>query len=386
MKVGEKNLTHGVQDICANELLAWAKHPMARTYTGGVVFHPGREVPEDCYNTWTGFVVNPLQNDALLERIRYHIKHIVCSDSEALYKYLLNWIAYTMQYPDKPAGAAIVLRGEKGSGKGTLGHFLRAIWGVHGLHISSARFLVGNFNSHLADTCFLFADEAFYSGDKQHEGVLKALITEPTIIVERKGIDAVSQPNYLKIFMSTNADFAVPASKDERRYCVMDVASPRINDRQYFNELHADCASKEVQAAFLYEMLNMDLTGWHSGDIPDSKGLRDQRYHSMDSLRKWVVDALLKGEFVTPSLADPPWATELSSESLFNAYIFYCERAKVSEHRRVTQCLMGAYLGKVFKSVQIGAKRQRGYSFGSLEHTIKCFEDHEKVCLAELVK
>jgi len=88
--------------------------------------------------------------------------------------------------------------------------------------------------------------------------------------------------------MATNAEFAVPASRDERRYCVFDVSSSHIGNTDYFNTLHEDCKSQEVQAAFLFEMLNTDLTGWHAGDIPDSEGLRAQRYHSMNSVQKWL--------------------------------------------------------------------------------------------------
>jgi hypothetical protein len=43
---------------------------------------------------------------------------------------------------------------------------LKNIWGNHGLYVSNAKHLVGNFNAHLSDVCFLFADEAFYSGTK----------------------------------------------------------------------------------------------------------------------------------------------------------------------------------------------------------------------------
>jgi hypothetical protein len=334
-----------------------------------------------------GFPVEPVRDIALLVDIHYHIKYVVCAGNNELYEYLLKWIAYTFQHPDKPAGAAIVLRGLKGCGKGTLGHFLRAIWGIHGLHISNPKHLVGNFNSHLSDICFLFADEAFYSGDKQHEGVLKALITEPTIMIERKGIDAVSQPNYLKIFMSTNADFAVPASRDERRYCVIDVSSSHIGNRDYFKTLHKACASQEVQAAFLFEMLNTDLTGWHTGDIPDSIGLRAQRYHSMNSVQKWVVDSLLNKSFGSSSEemeCGEEWKTEMSSKDLFCNYTAYCKNAKTSEFRLFEQCKMGEYLGKVFKSIRIGNKQLRGYNFGTLEAAILKFEAHEKISLNEL--
>ncbi len=238
IKIDQKAYLNGtIKDTYANHFLAWAKHPRAKTYTAGAGFLPGQKAPKDYFNTWEGFALEPKQNNGLLKPIHYHLEHIVCGDNAELYVYLQKWLAYGFQWPGKQAGTAIVLRSEKGSGKGTLGHFLRSIWGVHGLHISSAKYLVGNFNSHLAETCFLFADEAFFSGIKEHESVLKSLITEPRLTIERKGVDMISQPNYLKILMTANSDYVVPASRDERRYCVFDVISDRIGDTVYFDAL-----------------------------------------------------------------------------------------------------------------------------------------------------
>ena len=40
---------------------------------------------------------------------------------------------------------------------------------------------MGNFNAHLRDAIVVFADEAFLVDDKEAEGVLKAMITEPEL-------------------------------------------------------------------------------------------------------------------------------------------------------------------------------------------------------------
>lgn len=218
VKVGERVLKNGeVVDKLENPIIAWVYHEDSIAYRNGVVFLPGSKAPEGYFNTWSGFKVEPIPNLQLLKRLKSHLKQVVCKGNKKLFRYLVRWIAYSFQHPDRPIGTAIVLRGEKGSGKGSLGHFLRIIWGKHSLHISNSKHLVGSFNGHLADVCFLFADEAFFSGDKQHEGVLKAIITEPVITIERKGIDAIQQLNFLKILMATNADYAVPATSDERR-------------------------------------------------------------------------------------------------------------------------------------------------------------------------
>lgn len=384
IKTAEKKVRGETVNVYANLLMAWQKHPKSKAYTGGVVFLPGKKAAPNYFNTWRGFSVEPKQNDSLLGNIYGHMEKVVCGGYQDLYQYLLKWIAYTIQNPDKPAESAIVLRGEKGSGKGIIGRLLCWLWGNHGLHIANAKHLVGNFNGHFADRCFIFADEAFFSGDKQHEGVLKALVTEPTVIIERKGIDAVAQPNYIKIFMATNSDFAVPASRDERRYCVLDVSSSHIGDRDYFTALHHDCVSKDAQAAFLYAMQHTDLTGWHPGDIPDSTGLRAQRFHSMDSVQKWVLDALLNDSFGIPAHGDY-WQTELNSNELFTQYVAWCDITKAGEYRRLQQCQMAKYLGLVFsKKMHVGGRNKRGYYFGTIEEATIAFETYEKINLLEL--
>jgi len=384
IKTGEKELANGtIKEIYDNHASAWHKHFNSNSATGGIVFLPGRKAPVNYFNTWQGFSVEPKKNSALLNPIYYHMKEVVCDGHQDLYDYLTKWIAYTVQNPDKPGGAAIVLRGLKGCGKGSLGRLLKYIWGTHGMQITNATHLVGKFNGHFNDVCFLFADEAFYSNDKQHEGVLKGLITEEKIIVERKGIDACEQPNYLKILMATNSTWAVPVSKDERRYFVSDVSSKHINDKPYFNKLHTAIESADVQAAFLFDMLQVDLTGWHTGDIPESIGLRAQRYHSMDSVQKWVIDSLINGSF---NVMGDYWNDELSSDELYSSYMNWCDTAKTDKYGRSAQCVLSAYLGKVFiKKIHIeGVRGKRGYVFGKLEDAISRFEEYEKVKLTEL--
>ncbi|MDP2903647.1 MAG: hypothetical protein Q8N96_11165 [Methylovulum sp.] len=130
IKVGEKKDKNGkIVDVLENPVIAWVFHPASRSYPNGVVFLPGKDVGEGCFNTWRGFKVSPHKNRAILKRIKLHLKHVVCDDDKKLFQYLIRWMAYTFQFPDKPAGTAIILRGEKGCGKGTLGHFLRKIWG-----------------------------------------------------------------------------------------------------------------------------------------------------------------------------------------------------------------------------------------------------------------
>src|SRR5262249_45446412 len=153
------------------------------------------------------------------------ICNVLANGDKKAADYILRWLAWSVQHPDELAEAALVLRGWKGSGKGVFGHAIRIIFGEHGLHISNQAHLTGKFNGHLRSCLFLCGDEAFWAGDKQEEGVLKSLITEKTLLIEQKGIDAVQWLNRLHILMSANAEWVVPASHDERRYAVFDVSN-----------------------------------------------------------------------------------------------------------------------------------------------------------------
>jgi hypothetical protein len=181
----------------------WLSHPDRKQYIGGVIFDPsGTPSPPDVLNLWTGFAIKPEPGDWSL--LRAHICDVICSGNEAWDRYLMGWQARMVQHPAEQGEVAVVMRGEEGTGKGTLAKVLLHILGQHGIAISNSRHLTGNFNAHLRDALFLFPDEAFFTGDPQHIGVLKSLITEPYLTIEGKNQNVVQSPNFLHIMMASN--------------------------------------------------------------------------------------------------------------------------------------------------------------------------------------
>jgi hypothetical protein len=51
------------------------------------------------------------------------------------------------------------------------------------------------------DSMLKFADEALYAGDKQHEGILKGLITEGSLLIEAKYRTPVMAANLLHLLV-----------------------------------------------------------------------------------------------------------------------------------------------------------------------------------------
>ena len=350
--------------ILKNEAVAWLEHKKRLQYTDGIVFEPsqytnGIEKPATIcgnkLNLWQGYSIKPKQHGGALERIYSHIQDVICSGDNDCNEYLLNWIARCFQYPNKNGQVAVALKGEKGCGKSTLGKFIKSIFGQYALQVTTPKHLIGNFNAHMADCCFLFADEVFFAGDKAHENILKGLITEPTLMIERKGVDAVEMPNRIKLLMASNNDWIAPASKDERRYFVLDVSSEKIPDKAYFKALHRDIDNQDVQAAFLYEMLHRDISEFHVGKIPDTKALQHQRAQSLDSFGKYWLDVLQRGVIFETQhniIELRYWIEKPATDLIRAGYEQWINKNKIQQFGIVSRETMGRHLASWYGAKQ----------------------------------
>ncbi|WP_051558765.1 bifunctional DNA primase/polymerase [Allorhizobium undicola] len=270
----------------------WLASPRRRKYSG-IVMDPERRRGGDKLNLWRGWSVTPKAGDWSL--MRELIERVLCCGERAYFEYVLRWIAFMFQHPGTSPEAAIAFRGKEGTGKSTLGRALMAISGAHGLTVSSPAQFAGRFNSHLRNVAFLFADEAFWPGNKEAEGVLKQLVTEPVIAYEGKGADIVSGRNLVHLMMASNNEWIVPAGLDARRFAVFDVSDERRNDKAFFAALNNQMANGG-HAAMLHDLLALDLTGWHpSRGIPQTQALAEQKALSLDPAAKWWMEVLDRG-------------------------------------------------------------------------------------------
>jgi hypothetical protein len=265
----------------------------ARRYDD-LVFIPGAG-PEigSQLNLWRGFGILPQKGNRPL--MRAHMREVMAGSNEEQDNYNFRWIAWAVQNPGQQAEVALVFRGLKGTGKGTLGNALCRIFGPHGLQVSDKKHLIGTFNMHMSQCAFLFADEAYWPGDKDGEGALKRLITEPTLTIEPKGLDLFTVPNNLHVMIAGNEEWITPASGDERRFAVNEVSDSRRGDAQYFTGLYDEMKNGGL-AAMLYDLQTCDLDGWHPrNDVPQTAGLLKQKALSRRGVDRLVELIALDG-------------------------------------------------------------------------------------------
>ena len=89
----------------------WISHPNREERE--VIFDPkappGISVPGK-YNLWGGFAVTPKKVTGRQRRIMRHLFEVICQSDRPKFKYLISWLAWAVQNPDRNPQTAIVSR------------------------------------------------------------------------------------------------------------------------------------------------------------------------------------------------------------------------------------------------------------------------------------
>lgn len=308
----------------------WRLHPKRRQ-VDKMVFDPSREEIPNVLNLWQGFSV-PATPGEKHEQYLNHLFTNICSGNQENFDYLLNWMARAIQRPAEQGHVAVVLQGGKGAGKGTAVKWFGKLFGRHFLHLANSTHLTGTFNYHLRDACIVFADEAFFVGDKKNQSTLKTLITEDSIAVERKGVDLEVLPNYIHLIMASNDEHVVQATGDERRYFMLKVGEGKIQDTGYFGEIEAEMLSGGL-SNLLYFLQTRDISKFQVRDVPKTTALHDQMDLSMSVIENWWFEKLDQG-YTYEFEKVPKWHRSVWKIQLFRDYLEYSHMVTRSGYKK----------------------------------------------------
>jgi len=274
----------------------WLTHPERREYTS-VDFLPTQETPDNVFNMWKGFAVQPKGGIEDIPLFYELIEEVICSGNKQWALYLRSWLAHMVQCPKEKPGVAVVLRSDaQGVGKSRFAEYVGSLLGRHFRTVTQGRHIHGNFNSHLKDTLMLFGDEAVWGGGRSTESILKQLITEPNMMIEMKGKDVFEVRSYLRLMLATNSEWAAPVSLTDRRYFVLDVSNSRKNDHDFFKQLIYE-QNNGGREALLQVLMDFDLSDFEVRSIPETPARLDQKFLSMKMIQKWWFDVLCDEDF-----------------------------------------------------------------------------------------
>ncbi|MGC3938752.1 DUF5906 domain-containing protein [Roseobacter sp. EG26] len=363
----------------------WLQHRLAAHYHE-MDFDPSLPPGHNghVWNMWRGFAVNPKPGD--WSNLKAHILENVCGGNHDYCNWMLNWMALGVQEPSLVIGTAPVLKGLPGTGKGVLANAYGHIWKPHFVSITKDDHVRGRFNQHLEGRRFVYVDEAIFGGDRKNAGVIKTMLTEPQIMIERKGVDPFLLDNHMIFMVTSNESSVVPADIGDRRWQVFEVSDERREDKAYFSEIMKQMKAGGYEA-MLHELLKRDVT-----EGPDPRKtirtpeLFDQIIQAQGPEEKYIYQVLDAGYLPQPNApGNGPGITTIAA--------MYSEMKRTHPGAQfVHETLFGRDLGKMFsnlRKVQSGkfitgysklgepmVERSMRYHFPPLLDCRKMFEDY----------
>lgn len=348
---------------------AWMSDRERRSYRG-IEFWPMTGVNDASgragyLNLWSGWAVQPAPKLNGYAVFRDHMLTNVCRGDEKLFRWVFAFFAHMVQRPRERLGVAIVMRGVMGSGKTKVGEVFGSLCPRHYFLVDDPRYVVGQFNAHMASCLLLQADEAVWAGDKAAEGRLKGLVTSPIQQIEAKGVDPIRLMNFVRLIMTSNEDWVVPAGKDERRFCVLDIDPRCAQQHEYFREMDEEL-NRGGREALLADLLDFDLDSVNLRKIPRTGALLEQKIRSFDSVEMWWYEALQRGAIVRDGEA---WPSAVQKSQLVDDYIAAAERIGIK--RKAAETELGMKLAKLVPGLR--SEKVTVYDDAGISRRRHCF-------------
>jgi hypothetical protein len=179
----------------------------------------------------------------------------------------------------------------------------------------------------------------------------------------------------------------VPATFDERRFCVLNVSPHMARERSYFTALRKEMVGGG-RAALLHHLQTIDLGGFDVRNPPMTEGLRDQKLQSQKNIERWWYEVLIAGDLPSGGMGTfddedegVPWSRPISvgRTALRAAY-----REWMKDHRFEGSVLGEAAFGHRLKTLvpsirsarpRCGGDRQRVYEIPPLNLCREMFEN-----------
>ena len=205
-----------------------------REYRGITIDTDGPEAINEKINLWRGYGVTPSKCTA--KRFEDYLKAVYPKEWE----YIRNWSAWTIQNPDKRTNVALFLiSSTQGTGKSTLGHILRKLFGSHAVKVSRSKDLTGDFTAHLASALFVHGDEILFRGNRAGADTLKTMITDDTMRLEAKGVASFEADNRLSMLLTSNHEHAAHISPSDRRYAFVEAGDALAGNKTFWTSFYS---------------------------------------------------------------------------------------------------------------------------------------------------
>ena len=217
----------------------WFKDKQIKTYKNIDFIPRGKYCPDTTFNLFNGFKIERFRTnekksfDYILDAL------MLCSgDNEDMYNYLLKYIAHLIQNPAILPGVSLVIRGQQGTGKTSFWENLgkNLLGRKYLLQSTSPDHILGKFSSNHNKLLVMMEEVEGMTGFL-NSSTIKGMITQETLLYEKKGKDRFEVNNCGRYIFISNGQNPVKIEPNDRRFVVMESSTRKMQDQEYFGKV-----------------------------------------------------------------------------------------------------------------------------------------------------
>ena len=208
-----------------------------------------------------------------IELFLNHVRDVIARGDDVVYEYILNWFAFILQKPSDKTEVAIVITGKEGTGKNAFTNVLSKLLGRYANpNLTNISHIVGRFNGALEDKKLIVCNELSSADTNKYlnSDALKSVITDRTVNIEAKGVDARLRENVVNLILVSNHFGPVRITADDRRYLIIETSDEKCKQFDYFKRLFESFNDEFYDALFSFFM-NRDISGFNPRAIPETE-------------------------------------------------------------------------------------------------------------------
>jgi putative DNA primase/helicase len=320
-----------VLDVCEDHVWrVWKLHEERSVVRlSEVGFDPTEKDKNITCNLWGGWPTKPEQGqcDLLLDLLRRLCSGEEKNNSDAVYQWVLKWLAYPIQHHGAKMRTSLIFHGPQGVGKNLFFESYGAIFGKYFRVIGQSE-VDDKFNDWASGKLFMVADEVVARQELFHiKNKIKALITGETIRINPKNVAAHDERNHVNIIFLSNETQPLVLEKDDRRFVV--IWTPERMSANVYSDIAEEVTSGGIEALHHY-LLNLELGDFNEHTKPPMTKAKEDLININAESTDQFIEEWTTGEIGLP-------ICPCQSEHLYDAYIKWCKKNGVFRPREMRQ-------------------------------------------------
>ncbi len=226
------------------------------------------------------------------------LRDIICGGEDIRLAWLLNAFAYRVQHADKVIDVYLAMQDLGGTGKDVFARLFGAslFHPKHSLIAVNKEHVFTRFNAHVVGAQLLVLNEAMFYGDPRDQAALKGLVGADAYPVETKGGPTFTAYVRNLVMIATNAAFAAPMGRADRRAVIFQPSDEWFTDEAAFDFLH----ESHPQSLAVYARLLLNIIVTRPAQLITPEYL-EQQTHQLTGLDLWLFLLLCEPERFGPA-------------------------------------------------------------------------------------